>query len=207
MRFDVYAWAAPRDLTAEEASARIEAWEAGGGDPAAAPFEPSSDTAGFYREVEHDLRGMPELHIVADAEPHTGRGPAWLHTDPDPPAHVVAIRLPRTTPKQLQEAVAIVYGTATKYDLLFLDVNQGVVHRPMAEMAAYASATFWPLGAIRAVLVGGVALLFAVGAYLVGIPILSGLVIIVGLFMFVLSVATLVAEARKRGPGSRAPRQ
>jgi hypothetical protein len=198
MRFDIYAWAAPRDLSADDLVARIEAWEAAGGDPAKAPFEASSDVAGFYREVEHDLRGADDFEIVADADAHTGRGPVWLQTDPAPPAHVAAIRLPRTTPEELNEALSIVYGTATKFDLLFLDANQGVVHQPMAEMSAYASATFWPYGAIRSIVVGGVALLVAIGAYLVGIPILSGLVIVVGVFMAVLSVVTLVAEARKR---------
>ena len=198
MRFDIYAWAAPRDLSAEDATARIEEWEAGGGDPAKAPFEASSDVAGFYREVEHDLRGAAEFAIVADAEPHTGRGPVWLQTDPAPPAHVAAIRLPRTTPDELREALSIVYGTATKFDLVFLDANQGVVHQPMAEMSAYASATFWPYGAVRSIVVGGVALVVAMAAYLIGVPILSGLVIVVGVFMAVLSVVTLVAEARKR---------
>ena len=199
MRYDIYAWAAPRDLSSEAASARIEAWEAEGGDPAKAPFEASSDVSGFFMEVEHDLREMPEFHIVADAAPHTGRGPVWLRTEPSPPAHLAAIRLPRTTPEQLREALSIVYGTATKFDLVFLDVNQGVIHTPMAEMSAYASATFWPYGAIRSVLVGGAGLIGAVGAYILSIPIISGLVIIVGLFLFVLSVVTLVAEARKRG--------
>ena len=199
MRFDVYAWAAPRDLSVEDAIARLEAWEAEGGDPARAPFEASSDVAGFFREVEHDLRDMPDFHVVADAEPHSGRGPVWLQTDPPPPAHLAAIRLPRTTPDELREALSIVYGTATKFDLVFLDANQGRIHRPMAEMSAYASATFWPMGAIRAVIVGLAGLVAAVVAFLVGIPIVSGLVIVVGLFLFVLSVATLVAEARKRG--------
>jgi hypothetical protein len=199
MRYDIYAWAAPRDLTPEDVIARVEAWEAEGGDPAKAPFEASSDTAGFYREVEHDLRDVAEFHIVSDSERHTGRGPVWLHTEPDPPAHIAAIRLPRTTPEELREVLSIVYGTATKYDLLFLDANQGVIHTPMAEMSSYASATFWPYGAIRAVVVGGLGLLASIGAYVLSIPIISGLVIIIGLFMFVLTVVTLVAEARKRG--------
>ena len=205
MRFDIYAWAAPRDLAAEDAAARIEAWEAEGGDLAKAPFEASSDVAGFYREVEHDLRGTEDFAIVADADPHTGRGPVWLQTDPPPPAHLAAIRLPRTTPDALREALSVVYGTATKFDLVFLDANQGVVHQPMAEMSAYASATFWPYGAIRSIVVGGVALLLAIGAYLVGVPILSGLVMVVGVFMAVHSVVTLVAEARKRGERPEAP--
>jgi hypothetical protein len=199
MRYDVYAWSAPRDLSVEDVVARIEAWEAEGGDPAKAPFEPSSDVAGFYRELEHDMREIAAFEIVADAGKHTGRGPVWLQTDPPPPAHVAAIRLPRTTEVELAEALNLMYGTATKFDLLFLDANQRVIHQPLQEMATYASATFWPSGAIRAVIAGGAGLVAAIVAYLLGIPIVSGIVIIIGLFLFVLSVATLVSEARKRG--------
>ena len=57
MRFDIYAWAAPRDLSPEAAADRIDEWETRGGEPADAPFEPSSDIACFYREVEHSNRG------------------------------------------------------------------------------------------------------------------------------------------------------
>jgi hypothetical protein len=199
MRHDLYAWAGPRDLTAEAAAEQIEQWEARGGDPSDAPFEPSSDVAGFYRELEHDLRDMPGFEIVADAERHTGRGPVWLQTDPPPPAHVAAITLPRTSPEDAREALADLYATATKFDLVVLDALNGILHQPMAEMAALASATFWPAGAIRGAIAGVGGLVAAVGAYIVGIPIVSGLVIVIGLFLVVLTVVTFVAEARKRG--------
>ena len=199
MRHDLYAWAGPRDLTAEEAADRIEQWEARGGDPSDAPFEPSSDVAGFYRELEHDLRGMSGFEVIADAEPHIGRGPVWLQTDPPPPAHVASITLPRTSPEDARTALEDLYATATKFDLIVLDALHGVLHQPMAEMAALASATFWPAGAIRAAIAGGGGLVAAIGAYLVGIPIVSGVVIVIGLFLFVLTVVTFVAEARRRG--------
>lgn len=197
MRYDIYAWGAPRDLSAEAAADRIEQWEARGGNPSDAPFEPSSDVAGFFRELEHDFRGLPGFEVVADAEAHTGRGPVWLQTDPPPPAHIAAVRLPRDH-DALRDVLADIYGTATKFDLVLLDTNRGVIQEPMAEMSAYASATFWPYGAIRGAIAGGAGLVAAVAAYLVGIPIVSGLVIVVGLFMFVLSVVTFVAELRKR---------
>jgi hypothetical protein len=79
-----------------------------------------------------------------------------------------------------------------------LDAANGVIHEPMAELSAYASATFWPHGAIRAGIAGGGGLVAAIAAYLVGIPIASGLVIIVGSFLFLLTVVTFVGEARKR---------
>ena len=199
MRFDIYAWAGPRDISAEEAARRIEAWEAAGGDPATAPFEPSSDVAGFFRELESDMHDLPGFEIVGDAEPHRGLGPVWLQTDPAPPAHVAAIRLPRGSPNALREVLADLYGTATKFDLIVLDGANGVLHEPMAEMAALASATFWPGGAIRSAVFGGGGLVAAIVAYRVGVPILSGIVIVIGLFMFVRAVSTFVAEARGLG--------
>jgi hypothetical protein len=203
MRHDLYAWAGPRDLTVEDAASRIEQWEARGGDPSDAPFEPSSDVAGFYRELEHDLRRMADLEIVADAEPHTGRGPVWLQTDPPPPAHVAAITLPRRSPEDARDALADVYGTATKFDLIVLDALNGAIHQPMAEMEAYANATFWPGGAIRAAIAGGGGLVAAIGAYVIGLPIVSGVVMVIGLFLFLLTVATFVSQARRKDrPGS-----
>jgi hypothetical protein len=68
----------------------------------------------------------------------------------------------------------------------------------MAEMSSLASATFWPRGAIRSAVAGGIGLLAAIGAYVIGIPIISGLVIIVGLFMVALTVSVFVAEVRGR---------
>jgi hypothetical protein len=198
MRFDIYAWAAPRDLPPEVAADRIEAWEARGGDPSDAPFEPSSDVAGFYREVENGLRDLPGFEIVADAQPHRGRGPVWLQTEPPPPAHVAVIRFPPGSETALGGVLTDIYGVATKFDLVVLDANQGTIHQPLAEIAAFASATFWPHGAIRAAIAGVGGLLAAIAAYLIGIPIVSGLVIVVGLFLFLLTVVTFVGEARKR---------
>ncbi|HEX3266209.1 MAG TPA: hypothetical protein VHR16_11125 [Candidatus Limnocylindrales bacterium] len=201
MRYDIYAWAGPRDLGADDAAARIDAWEAEGGDVASAPFEPSSDVAGFYREVESDLRDMPGFEALAAAEPHRGRGPVWLQTEPAPPAPIAAIRLPRGSESALREALADIYGTATKFDLMVLDATNGVIHEPMAEMSAYAKATFWPRGAIRAAVFGIAGLLAAVAAYAIGIPIVSGLVIIVGLFLVAITVFTFFAELRSpKGP-------
>jgi hypothetical protein len=73
-----------------------------------------------------------------------------------------------------------------------------VIHEPLAEIAAFASAIFWPHGAIRAAIAGGGGLLAAIAAYLIGIPIVSGLVIVVGLFLFALTIVTFVGELGKR---------
>ena len=90
--FDLYAWAAPRDLSAEAAADLVEGWLAAGGDPAASPFEPSTDVAWFYRELTKDL---PDIDAVSDGAPNTRSRPIFLETDDPPPARVVAIRLTR----------------------------------------------------------------------------------------------------------------
>ena len=104
--------------------------------PIRCPIRAHSDVAGFYRELEHDLRGMSGFEVVADAEPQYRRGPVWLQTDPAPPAHVAAIRLPRSSEEDLRDALADIYATGTKFDLIVLDAVNGVIHQPMAEMAA-----------------------------------------------------------------------
>ena len=65
-------------------------------------------------------------------------------------------------------------------------------------MAAQASADFWPAGAIRAAVVGGIGLVAAIVAWNAGIPIVSGLIAIVGAFMALMAIVTFVAEGRTR---------
>ena len=54
MTSDIYVWSAPRDLDADAAQELIRDWEAAGGDPAASPFEPSTDVGWFHRELMKD---------------------------------------------------------------------------------------------------------------------------------------------------------
>ena len=108
----------------------------------------------------------------------------------------MAVPLDVTTEEQLRELLSEVYGLATKYDLVVYDPIRGMVNRPQADLAAYASATFWPRGAIRAFLAGGGGAILAAGAWAIGIPILSGVAIVVGLFVVVMAVFTFVHEGR-----------
>lgn len=188
----LYAWKAPRDLTAEEAATLVATWLEAGGDPAASPFEPSTDVGWFYRELVQDL---PGLDVTSDAVPRTGHGPIWLATDPEAPARIVAMRL---TPATAREELDEIYSLAMKYDLVLLDPRGPRLRTPLSEMATYASATFWPRGAIRAAVAGGLGGLAAVAAWLLSIPILSGVVMLGGGFMFVMAVWTFIHEGRKR---------
>ena len=191
MEFDLYVWAAPRNLDDAAVAESIEAWEAAGGDPSASPFEPSTDVGWFARELRKD---EPALDLKTDAVPNPSRTPIVLSGSDEPPARIVAIRLPDATPG---EAFETIYSLAMKYDLLVFDSARRTVRTPLAEMNAYASATFWPAGAIRSVVVGGLAGIVAVAAWAVGIPVVSGVVAVIGGFMFVLAAVTLVAEGRK----------
>ena len=100
-------------------------------------------------------------------------------------------------PELLRERLQDVYGLATKYDLVVYDPARARVDLPMEAMAAVASATFWPGGAIRSIVATAIVLAIAAGAFLIGIPILSGFVILFALFMAAIFVFTIVTEARK----------
>ena len=182
---ELYVWKAPLPRDADEAEALVRAWRASaagaaGDSRGGGGFESSDDVTWFSRELTGDAP------------------PVW---NPDRPAtrehpdRVVVVPLEEAT---LQETLGEVYGLATKYDLVVYDPQRGAVNRPQAELAAYASATFWPHGAIRALLAGVAGAVIAGAAWLVGIPILSGLAIVVGLFLVVMAVYTFVHEGRIR---------
>ncbi len=199
MTFDLYAWKSPRDLDGEGAAALVESWNEGGGDPAASPFEPSTDVGWFYRELTKD---EPEIEATSDALPNTSKAPLWISAPPDPPpARVVRIPVSPAMPHDLLDSI---FGLAAKYDLVLYDTRTRSLHLPLEEMAAYASATFWPGGAIRAAVAGGVGLLIAVVAWSVGIPVLSWIAIVIGLFLFVGAIYTFIHEGRKRVRARRA---
>jgi hypothetical protein len=196
--FDLYVWSTPRDVDAATAEALIRGWLDAGADPAAAPFDATTDMGWFYRELSDE---WPDLDALTDARPVRSRLPIVLATTEQPPARVVALRLPADQPQAVLESV---FGLALKYDLMVYDPQRGTVVRPDEVMAAHASATFWPRGAIRAVVVGGLGAVVAVVAWSLGIPLLSGLVALVGGSLFVMAVVTFLHEGRvawrRRGP-------
>jgi hypothetical protein len=189
--FDLYVWTAPRDLDTDGARELVDGWLAAGGDPAASPFEASTDIGWFYRELKGDF---PDLDAVTDAVP-TGKAPVWASATNEPPARVVALRLSRQ-PERTQAELESILGLATKYDLVVFNPDRPSIHLPLDEMAAYASATFWPRGAIQAAVAGGAGLAIAVGAWFVGIPVVSGIAIVVGAFMFAMAVYSFIHEGR-----------
>ena len=191
MADDLYAWKFPRDLDDARAVALIERWQQSGGDPHVSPFEPSSDVGWFHRELMQDF---PGLETVSDAVPSARTTPTWLSTEPEPPARVVAVRL---TPATARDALDSIFGLAMKYDLVVFDARSGKLHHPLEEMAAHASATFWPEGAIQAAVAGGLGGVLAVMAWFLGIPLLSGLLMLVGGFMVVMAAYTFFHEGRK----------
>jgi hypothetical protein len=188
--FDLYVWSNPRELAVDQAKRLIDGWLEAGGDPVASPFEATSDIGWFYRELKEDV---PAIDAVTDAVP-TGKVPVWMSSTQEPAARIVAIRLSRPP---VGEEVESIFGLATKYDLVVYDPHAPRLHLPLAEMAAFASATFWPRGAIQAAVAGAAGAVIAAVAWVIGIPIASGIAIIVGLFLAVMAVLTFIAEGRK----------
>ena len=199
MTFDLYAWKSPRDLDADGAAALVQRWHDEGADPAASPFEPSEDVGWFHRELTRD---EPDLDVVSDAVPNPSTRPVWLATDRVPPARLVAIRL---APDTTREAVNNILSLGVKYDLVLFDPRGHRVHLPLEETTAHASATFWPGGAVQAMVAGGFGLVLAIVGWFLRIHIVGWILIIVGGFMFVMAVFTFVHEGRKalRARGSR----
>ena len=193
MAIDLYVWKSPRDLEDDAAEALVTGWLATGGDPARSPFTPDSDVGWFYREL---LQDAPGLETSSDAVPNTSTEPIWLSTSEGPPARIVTIRL---SPVMPHDALDTIFGLAVKYDLVVFDAASRRIHLPLDEMAAHASATFWPAGAIQAAAAGGIGGLVAVVAWFLGIPVLSGIVVVIGAFMFVMAVYTFIHEGRKKG--------
>lgn len=191
MTFDLYAWKSPRDLDADGAEALLDSWQETGGDPSESPFEPSADVGWFYRELTKDA---PDLEVLSDAVPNASKAPIWLSTTPEPPARVVQMRLSPETPGDVLESI---FGLVMKYDLVLFDPRTRRVRLPFEEMAVYASAAFWPAGAIQASVAGVIgAVMFVVG-YLLGIPLLSWVLELIGGFLFVMAVYTFIHEGRK----------
>jgi hypothetical protein len=189
--FDLYAWKSPRDLDADRAEELLESWRATGSDPSTSPFEPDADVGRFHREL---MKDVPGLVVSSDAVPNPSTAPIWLAATSEPPARVVVISLSPTAPRDTLEAI---FGLAAKYDLVLFDARSRRVHLPLAEMTADASATFWPGGAIQAAVAGGVGAVIAVVAWFLGIPLLSGILVVVGGFMVVMAVYTFIHEGRK----------
>jgi len=106
---------------------------------------------------------------------------------------VVAIGLEASTAR---EALEDILALAAKYDLVLYDARRGTVMEPLAVMVEQASATFWPSGAIQAGAAGLAGLAAAVVAFALSIPVVSGIVIVVGGFMAVMSIYTFVHEGR-----------
>jgi hypothetical protein len=153
----------------------------------------------FYREL---MKDEPGLEAMSDAVPNPSTTPIVLVTTPEPPARVVGLRLSPDTPRDVLESI---FGLAAKYDLVVFDTRRRRLHLPLEEMAAYASATFWPAGAIQAGVAGSIGGVIAVVAWFVAIPLLSGLLVLVGGFMVVMAVYTFIHEGRKAMSAHRTP--
>ena len=203
MAFDLYAWKSPRDLDADGAEALLTSWQNTGSDPGTSPFEPSADIGRFHREL---MKNVPGLIVTSDVVPSPSTAPIWLAgTTEQPPPRLVVISVSPTAPRDTLEAII---GLAAKYDLVLFDARTRRVHLPLEEIATHASATFWPAGATRAAVAGGIGAVIAIVAWFLRIPLFSGILMLIGGFIVVMAVYTFVHEGRKaarQGAGTRPP--
>ena len=177
--------------TRDGAAALVERWQAAGGDPAASPFESTTESGGSIASSPRITRGSTRrpMPCAAPARPRSGC-PGVMSR----PARVVAIRL---TPAAAHDELDSIFGLAAK-------VRPGRVRRTERRPPPA------PPGAGRVhqrqVLARGRdpgggrrrdGAVIAVVAWILGIPLLSGILMIVGGFLFVMAVYTFVHEGRK----------
>ena len=106
----------------------------------------------------------------------------------------------RDYPSVAGEVHQDVLSLATKYDLAVFypnGPNGPVLQFPLQALEAYASATFWPRGALQAATAGVGGAILAAVAWFISIPIVSGVLIVIGVFMAALAVLTFVWEGRR----------
>ena len=205
MPFDLYVWQSPRDVDDARASALVREWEAAGADPALGPFEPRRDVGWFHRELVNDRTG---LELVSDANPNPSTKPTWLSGgDDEPPARLVAIRI---TPEATADGLDDVFSLAAKYDLVVFDARSGRVHFPLKELGDVRGCHVLAVGRRPGRSRWRLRPRDCVIAWIIGIPILSGIVIVIGGFMFVMAVFTFIHAGRKalrerRSSGSSTP--
>ena len=191
---DLYIWAGPHDIDAAAAAQLVATWQTAGGIPRESPFEQSTSVGWFVRELKQD---HPELVFETDAVPTSASTPVWLSGSNEPPARVVVIRnYPSVAAKVHDDVMSL----ATKYDLAVFypdGPNGPVLQFPFQALEAYASATFWPHGARQAATAGVGGAILATVAWFIGIPIVSGVLIVIGVFMATMAVLTFVWEGRR----------
>jgi hypothetical protein len=175
----------------------VKSWHETGGDFGTSPFEPSTDVAWFYREI---LKDLPGLEAASDIPPNRSAEPILLSAASEPPARAVGLRL---SPGMTRAELDTIFGLAAKYDLVLFDTRSGHVQLPLEAMAAHASRTFWPAGAIQTAVAGAVGGVIAVVAWFLGIPLLSGLLMLAGGFMLAMAVYTFIHEGRKAARARR----
>ena len=194
MTDDLYIWAGPHDVDAARAAELVATWQSAGGIPRESPFEQSTNVGWFVRELKKDY---PELVLETDAVPTITSTPVWMSGSNEPPARVVVIR---DYPSVAAEVHEDVMALATKYDLAVFypdALNGPVLQFPFQALEAYASATFWPHGARQAGTAGVGGAILATVAWFIGLPFISGVLIVIGLFMAALSVLTFIWEGRR----------
>jgi hypothetical protein len=192
MTVQLYVWKEPRVSDPEAAAELVRAWTDEGGAAAGRPFEASNDVHWFFNELVKDA---PDVEATIDETHEHGTEKWWWAHEPGPTDRLAVVTLTEATHPSV---VSDIFSMAAKYDLVIYDPANGRVHLPLEEMTAYAEATFWPSGAIQAAVAGLIGGGLAIAAWIVSIPILSGIVVVVGGFMAVMAIYTFVHEGRKR---------
>ena len=152
-------------------------------------FERSPDVLRFYDEL---TERYPPLESFPESELAAGTAITYWSDSPERSDRFVAMSLQWRVPDDVVEFIG---DLATKHGLVLFDPAGPDVHRPGVPDER---TPFGVAGAVQATVVGLAGLLLAIVAWFLSIPIVSGILIVIGLFLALMAVYTLVHEFRER---------
>ena len=183
MSFDLLVWKSPVVSTDEEARALADRWA----ESETGPFEPSPDVARFYDAL---MERYPPLEAFSDEQLRRKPGVTHWSVTPERSDRVVLLNFSWSVPGDVLDDVVTL---AREHGLVLYDPQGPNVTLPDGDDGG---TPFGAEGFVWGTLVGIFGALLAVVAWMLSIPILSGILVVVGAFLAVMAVLTLVFEGR-----------
>jgi hypothetical protein len=181
MTYDLLVWKSPVVSDQDVARAMVDVWLA----DERGPFEASGDVSRFYDAL---LAKYPPLESLTQELHDTSRSSPWAQT-PERSDRVVAMSFVWSVPG---EVIDDVFALAREHGLVLYDPQGPDIHLPGgSDEAARREGFTW------ATLVGIAGALLAIVAWRLSIPILSGVLVVVGAALALMAIATVIHVARE----------
>jgi hypothetical protein len=184
MSYDLIVWKGPVTSSEDEARALVDRWH----NDESGTFEPSRDVSRFYDAL---MQRYPALESFSDEELRSAARPTYWAVTPERSDRIVDMSFSWSVPG---EVIDDVMALARDHGLVLYDPQAPYVRLPDDDDEG---TPFGVHGFAWATLVGTFGALLAIVAWMLSIPILSGIIVVVGGFLAIMAVLTLVHEGRE----------